>query len=157
MRVLRELPEHTVHREYAGHQATATIACFGDDEELPTLPEGSTTALVPPSFLGGGFFLRIIGIGGGGAGGGGGSGVNTVRVAGSAPGSSDYTCALIEELRLAEANVHALAVVMGARRGNDFVMTMPNGQAEHWSYMCGGRFCGPTVLQPSPRISPCSK
>lgn len=126
------------------------IACFGDDEETPTLPTVTVTAFVP--FLGGGFFYRILGIGGGGGGGG---GVNTIRVAGQANGSSNYTCALAEELRLAEANTHAIAVVMGARRGNDFVMTMPNGQAEHWSYMCGGRFCGPTVLQPSPRVSPC--
>lgn len=81
--------------------------------------------------------------------------MNTIRAAGYATGSSDYNCGTIEELRLAEANSRALTAVMGARRGDDFVMTMPNGTKEHWTYMCGGRFCGPTVLEPSPRISPC--
>lgn len=101
-------------------------------------------------YLSGGYFARILNAGGGG------SGVNTVRVVATVQAPEDYTCEQDEELRLATANSLAVAHVRGARRGNDFNVVMSNGQTEHWTFMCGGPYCGPTVLQPSPRISPCN-
>lgn len=135
---------------FAGVQGRSVNTIQGCVDEGQVLPEMTVHAYVPSLFHGG-VFLRVLGLFGWG-----GSGVNTVRIGGQATGSVDYTCDTDEVLRLAEANVHALAVVLGARRGYDFVMIMPDGQKEHWTYMCGGLRCGPTVLDVTPRISPCN-
>ena len=135
---------------FAGPQGRSANTIQGCVDDRPVMPETTVHAYVPRLFHGG-FFHRVLGLFGWG-----GSGVNTVRIGGQATGSVDYTCDTDEVLRLAEANVHALAVVLGARRGYDFVMIMPDGQKEHWTYMCGGLRCGPTVLDVTPRISPCN-
>lgn len=127
------------------------ISCSGG-EDPAQLPPMTVSANVPMRiWISGGYFARILNAFGGG----GGSGVNAIRVTAIVQAPSDYTCNQMEELRLATANALAVPHVRQARRGYDFVMVMPNGQREHWSFMCGGSYCGPTVLQPSPRISPC--
>ena len=117
------------------------------------LPLVSVTASVPRQISRiGGYYYRAIGVGGGGDGG----GVNTIRPVATVQGDSDYTCEKMEEHRLADANALAKLHVRRARRGNDFIVRMADGRQEHWTYRCVGPGCGPTVLRPSPRVSPCS-
>lgn len=101
-------------------------------------------------WISGGYFARIPDrfVGGGGS--------NTFRVISTFQGPQDYTCELAQDHRLNIANTEAIKHKNRARPGNDFIFQMPNGQKEHWSYMCGGYYCGPTVLDRNPRISPCN-
>jgi len=139
-----------------GSERDSSIACFGDHDETPTLPTVTTTAFVPNfGFLGGVFFYRIIGIGGGG--GGGGVGVNTVRV--GAEVNINGGCYQSKTERWAQANVEASTFLGGVRRGDDFIVRMPNGVTEHWTFHCvSAAYCNPLmdhIVGPDPRINAC--
>lgn len=63
----------------------------------------------------------------------------------------------MEELRLAAVNAQAVMVVRSADEGDTFRVTYVEDEKEEvWEFMCGGRFCGPTVLKPSPISSQCN-
>lgn len=139
-----------------GSEGDYSIACFGDDEEIPTLPTVTATAFVPSfGFLGGGFFYRILGVGGGG--GGGGTGVNTVRV--GAEVNLDGGCYQSKTERWIHANNAARNFIGSVRRGDDFIVRMPNGLTEHWTFHCvSAVFCSPAFdhfVDSTPRINAC--
>lgn len=139
-----------------GSEGDYSVACSGDDDETPTLPTVTATAFIPNfGFLGGGFFYRIIGIGGGGGGGGG--GVNTVRV--GAELNLNGGCYQSKMERWAQANVEASTFLGGVRRGDDFIVRMPNGVTEHWTFHCvSAALCNPQmdhIVDPDPRINAC--
>ncbi|HSX62314.1 MAG TPA: hypothetical protein VLF18_19185 [Tahibacter sp.] len=63
---------------------------------------------------------------------------------------------MIEEMRLAGANVVAHANVMNAREGDYVDVLLSDGMVERWQYICGGTFCAGTIINVAPVHSMCN-
>ena len=71
------------------------------------------------------------------------------------PINVNSSCNKMAELRLADVNHIARNHRGGVEEGDHFISRYPDGRTETWEFMCGGLYCGPTVLKPAPVASDC--